>query len=423
MKILVIGSGGREHAVCAKFCESEKVEKVFAAPGNAGMSEIAECVTDLDVKNHAKTIDFCKNKQIDLVFVGPEQPLVDGIVDDLKKAGIKVFGPSKFAAQLEGSKEFMKKIAVDRNVPTAKYETFVEFEPAFSFAKELGFPCVVKTDGLAAGKGVYIVENEEHAKNVIQEFFDGKFGEASKKIIIEEFLSGVEISYFAVCDGENFVSLGSACDHKKVGEGETGLNTGGMGVFAPSPFVDEKIESEIVEKMIKPTLKTLKDLGGEFVGVLFAGIIITEDGPKLLEYNVRFGDPETQLLLPRVKSDFCDLILAAVDRKLGDFEVEFDDEKYVGVVICAKGYPESYEKGLQIKNLDAVKNLENVFVLHAGTKLDGDKVLSNGGRVLNVAAKAESFKKARELAYEAVDLIDFEGGFCRRDIAKRVEGL
>lgn len=423
MRILVIGSGGREHAICNKFYESEKVSKIFAMPGNAGILAVAECVSDIKADNHQEVIDFCHKQKIDLVFVGPEQPLVEGLVDDLEKANIKTFGPSKYASQLEGSKAFMKKVAADNNVPTASYEAFVNIEKAIEFCKKLGFPCVIKADGLAAGKGVVIAQNLEEAHETIEEFFAGKFGDASKKIIIEEFLEGIEVSHFALCDGENFVSLGFACDHKKVGEGETGPNTGGMGTFSPSPFVTPEIEAKIFEQMVSPTLAAMKKLGHPFKGILFGGIILTKNGPKLLEFNTRFGDPETQVILPNIKTDFVDLIMAAIDGKLAQTKVEFyDTKKLVCVAMCANGYPAEYQKGTEI-NLDKAKNLPDVQILHAGTAMKNDKLVANGGRVLNIVASANSFKEARKKAYEAVDLIDWKDGFVRRDIAQKVENI
>lgn len=419
-KILVIGSGGREHAVCEQFKKSQRVAKIFALPGNAGISEIAEIVNGIKVEQHQKIIEFCQKEKIDLVFIGPEQPLAEGLVDDLQKAKINVFGPSKKAAQLEGSKIFMKKIAIDNAVPTAAYQVFFEKNSAIEFAKKLGFPCVIKADGLAAGKGVVIAQSFEEAEENIGEFFAGKFGEAGKKIIIEEFLDGFEASYFVICDGKNFLPLGFAHDHKKVGDNDTGPNTGGMGTFAPSPLIDKKAEEKIIETIIKPTLSGLEKADCAFVGILFAGLMIGKNGIKLLEFNVRFGDPETQVILPRIKSDFFDLINAATHGKLDQIKLEFDEEKkLVCVVIAANGYPESYQKGDEIKNLDKTKKLPDVKILHAGTAFSENKIVSNGGRVLNVVASASSFADARKKAYEAVDLIDWKGGFVRRDIAAK----
>ncbi len=428
-KILVIGSGGREHAICEQFKKSPKLEKIFCLPGNAGISEVAEIVDEIKIDEHQKIIDFCQKNKIDFVFVGPEQPLVAGLIDDLEKAGIRAFGPNKNAAQLEGSKIFMKKIAVDNNVPTAIYETFTDEKSAIAFAKKLAeefkFPCVIKTDGLAAGKGVIIPQNFSEAEETIKEIFAGKFGAAGSKIIIEEFLDGFEASYFVLCDGKNFIPLGFAHDHKRVGDGDTGPNTGGMGTYAPSPFIDKKLEEEIIEKIIRPTLH-----GIEFRGILFAGLMISKNTleplvkpllkplAKLLEYNVRFGDPETQVILPRIKTDFIDLIEAAIDGRLSEIKVEFDEEKkLVCVVMCANGYPENYEKGTEIKNLDLITEAK---ILHAGTIKKDGKILANGGRVLNIVAEATSFTTARDKAYKAIAKIDWKEGFCRKDIAGRL---
>ncbi len=419
-KILVIGSGGREHAICEAFKNSPQNPKIYALPGNAGISEVAEIVEGIKQNEHQKIADFCKTEEINFVFVGPEQPLVDGIVDDLQKRGIRVFGSSKKASQLEGSKIFMKQVAVDNNIPTAAYETFTDANKAIEFVKNLGFPSVIKTDGLAAGKGVIIAQSLEEATDAINEVLSGKFGDAGNKIIIEEFLDGYEASYFVICDGKNFVPVGFAHDHKKVGENDTGLNTGGMGTYAPSPIVSKELEAEVIEKIIRPTLDGLEKIGAPFKGVLFAGLMINSKGPKLLEFNIRFGDPETQIILPRIKSDFVDLIESAIDQKLDGYEVEFDEEnKFVCVVMCAKGYPESYQKGTEIKNLEEATKSPNVKILHAGTIKKDGKILANGGRVLNIIASAKSFEAAREEAYRSVDLIDWEDGFVRRDIAKK----
>lgn len=420
-RILVIGSGGREHAICEQFRKSPKLEKLFALPGNAGISEVAEIISSIKIDEHQKIIEFCKNEKIDFVFVGPEKPLVVGLVDDLQKSGIRAFGPSKYAAQLEGSKIFMKKIARDNSVPTAAYESFFESTAAIEFAKKLGFPCVIKADGLAAGKGVIIAQNLAEAEESIAEIFSGKFGEAGQKIIIEEFLNGFEASYFVLCDGKNFTALGFAHDHKKVGENDTGPNTGGMGTYSPSPFIDAQMEEKIIEKIIKPTLRGMKKAGTPFTGILFAGLMIDKNEPKLLEFNVRFGDPETQVILPRIKTDFIDLIEAAIDGNLDKITVEFDeDKKLVCVVLAANGYPESYEKGSEIKNLDKAKEISDVKVLHAGTAFSDGKVVANGGRVLNIVASSYSFETSRNKAYEVIDLIDWKGGFVRKDIAAKV---
>jgi phosphoribosylamine--glycine ligase len=420
-KILVIGSGGREHCICEQFKKSPKTEKIFALPGNAGISEVAELVSDIKIDDNQKIIKFCQKEKINLVFVGPEQPLVDGIIDRLQEVGIPAFGPCKKAAQLEGSKIFMKKIAVNNGVPTAFYETFTDAEKALKFAQKIGFPCVIKTDGLASGKGVIIINNLQEAKKNITEILCGKFGNAGKKIIIEEFLEGLETSYFIICDGKNFIPLGFVHDHKKVGENESGLNTGGMGAYCPSPFIDKETEEKIIQTIIEPTLQGLKTEFIEFKGILFAGLIITKKGPKLLEFNVRFGDPETQVLLPRIKTDFVDLIESAIQGKLNQIKIAIDEKKkLVCVVMCANGYPQDYQKNTEIKNLAAAK-IANVKILHAGTKFCGGKIIANGGRVLNIIANGSSFTDARQKAYKAIDLIDWKEGFFRRDIAIKAD--
>ncbi len=420
MNILVIGSGGREHAICLKFSQSKGIDEIYALPGNAGIAQIAKCVADIDVKNHNSVIDFCKNNKIELVFVGPEQPLVDGIVDDLQKAEIKVFGPNKFASKLEGSKDFMKEIAAKNGVPTAKYETFTQTKPAIKYAKSLGFPCVIKADGLAAGKGVIIAQNEEESSKAITEMLEnGLFGDAGNKIIIEEFLEGPEISYFVICDKNSYKYIGSASDHKKVGDGDIGPNTGGMGTFTPSPFVNDRLEERVNKEIIEPTLQAFKSEGNPFCGILFAGIIVTKDGPKLLEFNIRFGDPETQVVLPKIKTDFAQLINHAIEDKLEEIEIEFEkDQKYICVVVASNGYPGEYKKDVLIENLDAAKEINDVYLLHAGTKEKDGKIYSSGGRVLNIIAFDESFKDARKKAYEAIRRINWEGGFCRNDIGQ-----
>ncbi len=421
-RILVIGSGGREHAICEQFKQSPNLQQIFCLPGNAGIAEIAQIVDGIKIDEHQKIIEFCQKEKIDFVFIGPEQPLVAGLVDDLQKVGIRVFGPSKKAAQLEGSKIFMKQIAIDNAIPTATYQTFTDAAEAIKFAENLGFPCVIKADGLAAGKGVIIAQNLDEAREAVTEILSGKFGEAGKNIIVEEFLDGFEVSYFALCDGKNFVALGFAHDHKKVGENETGANTGGMGTFAPSPFINKEMEEIIIESTIKPTLRGLENIGAPFVGILFAGLMIGKNGPKLLEFNARFGDPETQVILPRIKTDFIDLIEAAIDGNLDKIKVEFDEnKKLVCVVMCANGYPEAYQKGTEIKNLAEAAKISNVRILHAGTIKKDGKILANGGRVLNIIAEADSFKAARSNAYEAITKIDWREGFVRKDIAVKAK--
>lgn len=416
-KVLVIGGGGREHAIIHKINQSPLLGKVFCIPGNAGIEKVAECHKDIDIADHQAVIDFCRKKHIDLVIIGPEKPLVSGLVDNLTKAGIKAFGPGKEAARLEGSKAFTKKICDDCKIPTAKYQTFKQEDLALNYLKKVSAPCVIKADGIANGKGVIIALNMDEAVLAVKEIFSGKFGEAGKTIIIEEFLEGVEVSFFAICDGKNAKFLGTAGDHKKVGEGDVGANTGGMGTYSPSPFVDEKLQVEIMDIIIKPTMQAMQDLGCPFTGILFAGLILTKEGPKLLEFNTRFGDPETQSLLPRLKTDLLELMLAAVAGNLEDYSVEFTDQSVVCVVLAAKGYPENYQNGSVINNLStAEKSANNILIFHAGTKKEDKKIIASGGRVLGVVALANDIALARISAYKAVDLIDWSDGFCRRDI-------
>jgi phosphoribosylamine--glycine ligase len=416
-KILVIGSGGREHAICEAFKNSRHNPEIFAIPGNAGISQIAQIIDSIKINESEKIIDFCFSKKIDFVFIGPEQPLVDGLVDELQKNKIKVFGPSKKASKLEGSKVFMKEIALKNKVPTAIYEKFTSAKEAIEFSKKLSFPCVIKTDGLAAGKGVIIAQNLDEAKIAITEILAGKFGASGNEIIIEEFLDGFEASYFVICDGKNFIPLGFAHDHKRVGDNDTGPNTGGMGTYAPSPFIDKNLEEKIIKEIIEPSIKGLENEGCPFVGILFAGLMISNNQPKLLEFNIRFGDPETQVILPRIKSDFVDLIESAIAGKLDEFKIEFfEEKKLVCVVMAAKGYPENYEKHTEIKGLE---NIKNAKILHAATIKKDNKILANGGRVLNVVTEAKTFEEARNKAYQAISLINWPEGFYRTDIAKK----
>ena len=420
-KVLVIGSGGREHAIVRQLKNSPLLAEIFCLPGNAGIEQIATCVNDISISNHDAIIDFCKNNQIDLVVVGPEQPLVDGLVDDLQLANIKAFGPSKNAARLEGSKAFTKKICDDYQIPTAKYRAFDNQNTAIKYLSEIAMPCVIKADGIAAGKGVIIAENIDAARNAVGEIFSGKFTKANNSagnlIVIEEFLEGVEVSFFAICDGKNAQFFGTAGDHKKVGDGDVGLNTGGMGTYSPSPFIDDQMQTEIMQTIINPTMKAMADLSCPFVGILFAGLMLTKNGIKLLEFNTRFGDPETQSLLPRLKTDLLQLMLASVDGNLQNKDIKFENKSAVCVVLAAKGYPEEYQKGSEIKNLANAENSgQNIIIFHSGTKKSGDKIVAAGGRVLGVVALSDSITQARLDAYRVVDLIDWSDGFCRRDI-------
>ena len=419
-KVLVIGSGGREHAIIHQINKSPLLDEIYALPGNAGIAKIAHLVSDISASNHQQIINFCQQKNIDLVIIGPEQPLIEGLTDALQAAGIKAFGPTKGAARLEGSKAFTKKICDDYAIPTAAYEDFDKQEDALKYLQNSNFPIVVKADGIAAGKGVIIAANLKEAEDAVKEIFAGKFGAAGASIVIEEFLEGTEVSFFAICDGKNAKFLGTAGDHKKVGEGDVGLNTGGMGTYSPSPFIDEAMQKEIMQSSILPTLKAMADLGSPFSGILFAGLILTKDRPKLLEFNTRFGDPEAEVILPRLKTDLLELILQTVDGNLEKQKVEFEDKAAVCVIMASKGYPEDYQKNTEINNLNQAENLDETIIFHCGTKADNDKILAIGGRVLGVTALASDIKSAREKAYRAVDLIKWDNGFCRRDIAKKV---
>lgn len=428
-KILVIGSGGREHAICKAFFKSPQQPIIYALPGNGGTQNYAQNIDHIAINQHEEILKFCHSQQIDLVFIGPEQPLVEGLSDFLRSKNIKVFGPSQKAAQLEASKVFMKQITDQFNIPTAKYSTFSDADLAIAYSAKIGFPCVIKADGLAQGKGVIIAHDQIEATAAINEILHGKFGDAGKKIIIEEFLKGFEASYFVICDGKNFLPLGFAHDHKKVGDGETGLNTGGMGTYYPSPFINDALENKIIETIIKPTLEGMNHHQANFCGILFAGLMIDGNEAKLLEFNVRFGDPETQVILANLKSDLVTLIEKAIDGQLQNHHIEFDDKKTVCVVICSNGYPNSYKKNVEITQLKNIEDLlrhhqsingeliENVDILHAGTTEKDGKYYATGGRVLNIVASAPTFQQARQKAYKIVEAIDWKAGFYRRDIA------
>ncbi len=419
-KVLVIGNGGREHAIIHKIKQSKLVSEIFCISGNGGISEIAHCIDNIKANDHAKIIQFCQKKEINLVIIGPEQPLIEGLSNDLKNAGINVFGPSKLAARLEGSKIFTKKLCDQFQIPTAKYESFNNETEAFEYLNKVDMPIVIKADGIAAGKGVIIAQNKNEAKLAIKEILGGKFGNAGKEIVIEEFLDGPEISFFAICDGKTAKFFGHAGDHKKVGENETGLNTGGMGTYSPSPFVTKELHEEIMNKIINPTLKGMTTLGSPFSGILFAGLILTKNGPKLLEFNTRLGDPETQTILLRLESDLFKLMFDASQGELNE-EVKFSNKKAVCVVMAAKGYPGTYQKGTEIKNLKESQNInDNIVIFHAGTKKEDNKILAVGGRVLGISCIADDFATARENSYQAVKKIDWHDGFCRNDIALKV---
>ncbi|SEB88104.1 phosphoribosylamine--glycine ligase [Nitratireductor aquibiodomus] len=418
MNVLLIGSGGREHALAWKLAASPVLTKLYAAPGNPGMEGDAECVA-LDVSDHAAVVAFCREKAIDLVVVGPEAPLVAGLADALNEAGIRVFGPSAAAARLEGSKSFTKELCDRQAIPTAAYGRFENALAARDYVREQGAPIVIKADGLAAGKGVTVAMTEDEAIAAIDDCFDGSFGEAGASVVVEEFLEGEEASFFCLCDGRTALPFGTAQDHKRVGDGDTGPNTGGMGAYSPAPVLDDETLARTMAEIIEPTLKGMAEMGAPFTGVLYAGLMLTKDGPKLIEYNVRFGDPECQVLMMRLKEDLLLLINAAVDGQLGHVSARWRDEAALTVVLAAKGYPASPEKGTVIGGLDVASADEGVEIFHAGTALKEGALVANGGRVLNVTALGKSVKEAQEKAYRAVDLIDWPEGFCRRDIGWR----
>jgi phosphoribosylamine---glycine ligase len=415
MNILLLGSGGREHALAWKIAASPLVAKLWCAPGNAGIAQEAECVA-LDVTDHAAVIAFCKTNAVDLVVVGPETPLAAGIVDDLTGVGIKAFGPGKQAARLEGSKGFTKDLCAEFDIPTGAYRRFTNADDALAYVRAQGAPIVVKADGLAAGKGVVVAQTLREAEDAIAMMFDGGFGAAGTEVVIEEFLSGREISFFALCDGETAVALASAQDHKRVFDHDQGPNTGGMGAYSPTPFVTEEIHQQIMSRIILPTVAGMKSRGTPFRGVLYAGVMLTEQGPKLFEYNVRFGDPECQVLMLRMMSDIVPAFLASCDGELKHFDLRWYDEAALTVVMAANGYPGDYDKGTRIDGLGDAAEIEGAEIFHAGTVVKDGIILANGGRVLNVCASGKTVTEAQRRAYEAVDRIRWPDGFCRRDI-------
>jgi phosphoribosylamine---glycine ligase len=425
MNILLLGSGGREHALAWKMAASPLTDRLYCAPGNAGIAQQAECVA-LDITDHAAIIAFCKASKIDFVVVGPEAPLVAGVVDDLEAAGFKTFGPSKLAARLEGSKGFTKDLCRANNIPTAAYERFTGPGPAKDYLRKQGAPIVVKADGLAAGKGVVVAQTLADAEAAIDMMFEGGLGAAGAEVVVEEFMTGEEASFFALCDGDNAVPLASAQDHKRVGDGDTGPNTGGMGAYSPAPVMTPQMTARTMDEIVRPTLRAMKAMGSPFKGVLFAGLMITRDGPKLIEYNARFGDPETQVMMLRMMSDLVPALVASRDGQLKNFDLRWYPDAALTVVMAANGYPGDYKRGSVIEGLDAAAEIEGVEVFHAGTRSDGGKILANGGRVLNVSAIAATVTRAQALAYQAVGQIKWPEGFCRRDIGwqavKREQG-
>ena len=422
MRILVVGSGGREHALCWSIAASPLCTKLFCAPGNAGIAAEAECVpvSAMDIPG---IVDLAKREKIDFAVIGPEDPLAAGIVDALAAAGIKAFGPNKAAARLEGSKGFLKDFCARHSIPTASYARFTDRDKAIAHVRAKGAPIVVKTDGLAAGKGVVVAMTVEEALAAIDaSMLDKRFGAAGAELVIEGFLEGVEASFFALCDGTNALPLAGAQDHKRVGDGDTGPNTGGMGAYSPTPLIDAAMRERVMAEIIRPTLAGMKKEGSPFKGVLYAGLMIGKDGPQLIEFNVRFGDPETQVLIPRLKSDLLPALIAAADGGLDRFELRWHDDTALCVVMAAEGYPETPRKGTEIRGLAEAAKVPGVTIFHAGTKPDGARVLANGGRVLGVVGRGKDAKAAQAQAYAAVDKIDWPEGFCRRDIGWQVVG-
>ena len=418
MKIAIIGSGGREHALAATISKSSKINEIFCIPGNAGTSKIAINV-ELDINEFDKVQKFINDNSIDLVVIGPEQPLVNGIVDYLEKFNIKVFGPNKISSQLEGSKIFTKKLCQEYNIPTANFGIFENRIDAKKFLENSNYPNVIKADNLAAGKGVYICNSKKESLIAVEEIFDGKFGEA-KNVLIEEFLKGEEMSYFIISDGTTIKSFETAQDHKRVLEGDNGKNTGGMGAYSPSRLINNELEDKILSKIIKPTLKGLKNLGTEYKGFLYAGLMIVKNEPYLIEYNVRMGDPECQTILPKLKTDLLEIIEACCDKKLVDINIEWTNKKSLCVVLCSKGYPDTYQKNILINNLENFNLDENNFMFHAGTKKENDEIYAIGGRVLNFISLSDNFLQARDEVHQSLKKLDWNGGFYRRDIGFKV---
>ncbi|MBB4040080.1 phosphoribosylamine--glycine ligase [Microvirga flocculans] len=418
MNILLIGSGGREHALARSLSASALCDRLLIAPGNPGTAQHGTNVA-LDVADHRAVIDFCRTMGVDFVVVGPEAPLVAGLVDDLQAAGIKAFGPSKAAAQLEGSKAFTKDFCAEFDIPTAAYRRFTDAQAAKAYVRSYGVPIVVKADGLAAGKGVVVAMSFEEAEAAIDMMIGGGLGAAGAEVVIEAYLEGEEASFFALCDGTHAIPFGTAQDHKRVFDGDKGPNTGGMGAYSPAAVLTPELQARVMAEIIAPTLAGMKARGAPYTGILYAGLMLTADGPKLIEYNARLGDPETQVLLPRLKSDLVTALVAACDGVLNSISLQWSDEAALTVVMAAKGYPGAVEKGSQIKGIDRAEASADVIVFHAGTKQDGDRILANGGRVLNVTALGKTISEAQARAYEAVDRIDWPEGFCRRDIGWR----
>ena len=421
MKVLIVGGGGREHAIAYCVAKSSKVEKMYCAPGNAGIAELAECVP-IGAMEFDKLVTFAKEKAIDLAIVGMDDPLVGGLVDVLEEAGIRTFGPKKNAAILEGSKAFSKDLMKKYNIPTAAYENFTDPKAAIAYLETAKFPIVLKADGLALGKGVLICKDFEEAKAGVKEIMlDKKFGTAGNEMVIEEFMTGREVSVLSFVDGKTIKTMTSAQDHKRAGDGDTGLNTGGMGTFSPSPFYTKEVEEFCEKYVYQATVDAMAAEGRPFKGVIFFGLMLTEDGPKVLEYNARFGDPEAQVVLPRMKNDILEVMEACIDGTLDQVDLQFEDNAAVCVVLASEGYPVSYEKGFPITGLEEFKKHEGYYCFHAGTKFNGDQIVTNGGRVLGVTAKGKDLKEARANAYAATEWVNFKNKYMRRDIGKAID--
>lgn len=418
LNVLVLGSGGREHALCYGIAKSPKLAKLYVSPGNGGTDNLAQSII-LDVKNHLGIVEFAYANDIDFVVIGPEDPLVDGLATSLRAADILCFGPDGDAAQIEGSKGFMKDLCREFNIPTAKYERFKDAANAKSFAAGMSTPIVVKADGLSAGKGVIIAQTLAQADAAIDDIFGGMFGAAGAEVVIEEFMVGEEASFFALVNGTNVAPMIGAQDHKAVGEGDTGLNTGGMGAYTPAPVLNKAMTKRVMDEIINPTAQAMAKRGTPFEGVLFAGLMITNDGPKLIEYNARFGDPEIQAIAVKLQSDMLELLVATAENRLDELEIKWSDETVINVVMAANGYPLSYKKGTKIGNLDSAAEPENITIFHAGTKNIDGQIIANGGRVLNIVARANSVTEAAKNAYDALETVDWPDGFCRKDIGYR----
>ena len=418
MNILLIGGGGREHSIAEALSKSSKINELHCIPGNAGIEKIASC-HNYDISNQQEILNFCENNNIDIVFIGPEIPLVEGLADYLNRNSFFTFGPNQKAAKLEGSKSFTKDMCKKYNIPTATYETFSNAKDALVYIDNHSIPLVIKVDGLAAGKGVIIAETRDHAINSVNEIFSGKFGNAGDEIVIEEFLDGEEASYFIISDGESFIPLTSAQDHKRIGDGDIGLNTGGMGAYSPAPIMNKELEEKTINKIIKPTIKAMNDYGSPYIGILYAGLMIKDNEPKLIEYNVRFGDPECQVIIPRLENDLVELLVNVKEKNLDNYTLKWKENFAITVVLAAKGYPESYETGDENKGLDAIDNIDDVEIFHAGTKTKNNKIVTSGGRVLNINGYGKNLVDAKEKAYSLVKKINWSGCYYRKDIGWR----